>query len=382
MNAEVTLSDEEYSSRKLKTAVFVPESSAAVKYGLSQTFSEDLLLYGKRFHNYSPLLMYKVRTDALGDVCGLEEIDEMYYGKYDFGSEEQDISFKEDKFIYNGTRYRLAEELESQAKEVKECTQVGNKIVVKGEIIPGEYEFFIFDIYTQWFENRFTANDFVWYGDNVYMSFYVKDGTVFDYGGNSIADIGSDYSSIDFKDENSIEVWRNDGNGYSSDMIEFYGSSDLPYYAYMEYYNCQTPSAWRNFMSYAPENSTLFIITDPDEEMVYYEDDTGTEEGTADDPEKGAVIAVPLCDGASVRLDTGTYVIDDAIGHRWEETEQGTEYQAGKGEPVCFGVTLAEGIPSSYIYMYNDRLSAEWPAEEISGMHPCRCTFVQSFGSG
>ncbi|MBQ4362704.1 MAG: hypothetical protein II782_01720 [Oscillospiraceae bacterium] len=372
---EETVQDD-YSERRYIAGNFASDTvhlSGAAEYDLSDRISDENFLYPDTWDREMPVAVYKVCTDDKGTVISMDETDRFYYGKYQFGLAEPEISYEGTTFIYNDAEYVLSE---YGMNQIMGTEQVGDKIVIEGHVNPHWSVYAVFDLYSGRIDPLVGAN-LTWYNDDIYTCLYSKQNDVMNYSGDVLFTAPGEVFDIHFSDDRlQAEIEYADPENPN---IMLTSSFDLPYeddeakYLYEDFMFDRLPSKWRRFMEFAPKNAGMFIITEPSENILSFMG-YPVREDIAGDAQQ-VVMAVSLYDDAKIQLRHGTY--DASSGGVWKDSGSGEEYELEKGAALAYYVDIPEGVPENYIHLYTDDIGIDWNVTTISGQYPQTCTFVQ-----
>ena len=128
-----------------------------------------------------------------------------------------------------------------------------------------------------------------------------------------------------------------------NDIDQSYVPDDEAMYLFEDYYRDPTQANWKAFISAAPSDAVLFIITNPgDDLMELVGEPMQVDKATSD-----VVIAVSLEPDTKLTLEDGEVLFTDDGDIHWNpESDKLYEKTMDRGEAMAFSMVLPEGVPT------------------------------------
>ncbi len=363
--------EDEYTGRRYKGGYFIEtDDIGIVEYNMSEKCDDSMVLDHLRLYNKYPAKMYLVKTDKNGDISAIEDVNEAYYGDYDFGNLKQEYDFDDTSFTINGFTTEL-KDLETIANAVIDMFEIGDYIVAECHINPHMSAYFITDIYTNSIVKEIYGANLTWIDDDITTAVYSVWEGLYNFEGDLIDYVDGDeiYEVKMKKSGKEIEVRDSDDKAYTfkNELI------DRAMYRYVEYLYQPTAEKWNAFMKFAPKNAVAFVIENPPEDILNIL--PYVEPNSEDYPEYVFVIA--LDDGTTIRFDQGEIDFDtDDLEFISKKTL--IEYERNNSQAAGYSMVIPEGPPSVCVYVSTWDKGGSLPIATLSGETTQYSTFITS----
>ena len=191
-----------------------------------------------------------------------------------------------------------------------------------------------------------------------------------DIGEEEFADIMGEY---DLRCE--LIVWL-PIRGYGQELNDIDQSMEMgneAMYLFEDYYRDPTQANWKAFMSMAPQDAVLFIITNPDADLV----ELVGEPYMVDKPDTDIVIAVSLAPDTKLTLENGEVDFTDDGDVLWNPAQDKIyEETMDRGEAIAFWMVLPEGVPTRAMQISTADGEGMFLVSSLSGEWDQRCKFI------
>ncbi len=363
--------EEDYSGRKFKGGYFLEQDDIGiVEYNMSFECDETLVLDTCRLHEAYPGKIYHVQTDKDGWISVFEDVNESYFGTYDFGNLKQEFSHDGTSFTVNGYTTEL-KDLETPANAVLDMYQVGDYIVTECHVNPHYSMYYITDIYSNMIVNEIGGANLTWVDDDLTTAVYSVWDTLYNYEGNEIGTVdGDEIDEVKLKASGKkIKVTDFDGNRYTFDNP----FPDRAMYRYAEFLNHPTAEKWNAFMKLAPKDALAFVLQTPPEDILrmlpYVEPN--------DDEFPEYVYVTALDNGTDIRFDQGEIDFDT---EDYEFIPESTikEENRNRSEVSGYSMVIPEGPPSVCVYASTWDKGGALPIAWLSGMESRYSVFINN----
>ncbi len=362
----LTWDDEnEYTLNRYTAAAFMPQEMGSAYYKYSDSVDKKLLLNGRRLEMEYPRYMCKLTVGADGSLKDLEEVDSAFYGMYDLGDLEAEISYNGLTFTYNGVDFDLSE---GAGNAIMDVYHAYGKEIVECHVSPHMGVYYIFDKFRGDFcSEPIEGTNLIWLNDDFTTAIYANWSEVRDLCGDLM--YYSDYDEIlslgfadDGKKVNCSVVKTGDAKTYE-EVFEMPDRLDGAMTAYCNYVDSGRASDYRKFMEYAPDDAKFFAITDPQiwsQDLFYLSD-------MLEETAVNYVMVVALSDNSVVDV--------------YKDGEQctATEY-LDKGRSCMYKMTVSESMPLYTVKVttldQGKEITTEWPVVQFSGETYTHCRFI------
>lgn len=348
----------EYTDFKTMGAYFDGRGYDAVCYRYYMNPDLSGVLREQFLNQKYPLEVYEI-TVTEGGISKISDVKRGQYGVYELYPIDQDVECDGDKFRVNSITYSLSD-YGVDGDSITDYEVFGDHLIMTTHLNPHANEYVVFNMRTAWPEKKFTGCNYL-HGDHVWDSFYSYMDTVYDYEGYPVATIdGNEICDLKFSGtDNSklvITYWKDGDDSEYEETIDRPVCYNAPIYAYADFRHDMCAETWSEFLTYAPEDSQMFIMVNPpaDESWDYYQPE-------APDGVYGLdyVYVVALQDSTFINLGGGEGPILD------------------KGQIHCYSLTVPEAGSSITIYAeVEGSETSTWPVSMISGKDDIRYVFA------
>ncbi len=363
----LTWDDEnEYTLNRFTAAAFMPEKMGSVYYKYSDSVNKKLLLNGRRLEMEYPRYMCKLTVGADGSLSDIEEVDSAFYGMYDLGDREPEISYSGMTFTYNGVDYDLSEMGAGNA--IMDVYHAYGKEIVECHVNPHTGLYYIFDKFRGEFcSEPIQGTNLIWLGDDFTTAIYANWSEVRDLCGDLMYYSDCDeILTLGFADEgrkvNCSAVKTGDAETYE-EAFEMPDRRDGAMNAYCNYCDSGRASDYRKFMEYAPDDAMFFAVTDPQiwaQDLFFLSDMI----------EPSAVNQVLV-----VALEDSSVVDVYQNGEKCTDTEY-----LDKGRSCMYKMTVSESMPLYTVSVttpyQGKEITTQWPVVMFSGETYTHCRFI------
>lgn len=368
----ITWDDEnEYTCNRYTAAAFMPEEMGSAYYEYSKDIDKKLLLNGQRLDMENPRYMCLLKVSSDGVIEDIQEVDDAFYGMYDLGDLDAEISYDGMIFTYNGIDYDIAEY--GGGLKISNVYHAYGKEIIECYVTHHENEYLVFDkFYGEIVGEPIVGTNLIWQGDDFTTAIYVNGTEVRDMCGDLMFYIDCwEIESIEFADDGenvkcTYIIYDEDKEDEETkeETFELPERRDGAMNAYCDYANSGRASDYRRFREYVPDDATFFVITDPQlwTERVFYS------MGALEENAVNHVMVVALSDNTyfEIKDKDGELLASDYLD---------------KGRYEMYIMTIAEGEPLYTIYVttYEDgkEVNSEWGVTMISGETYQHCLFVE-----
>ena len=358
--------EEEYSSRRFMGGHFFElEEIGAAYYPTDDDTDTSELVDADTLWKNHPLAMYEVETNDDGSIRSIREVDESFYGIYDLGWVEPEVSYHDMMLSVDGTTIDMTEYAPS-ATAIMDTQRVGDWLIVDCHVNPhvGLYEFYnLYSGYMGMFEYEIAGSLLTWQGDDLSTGVYAYYNEVHDIWGNLIGEI-RDGEIFDLKitKNNTVEAecWKIDEAGNEVSFTEEfeYEPHDRAAWLYFEYLlggNRQ----WRRLKEDAGDALAL-VLVNPPLSILNWTPYVDVEDGTTD-----VVAAVSLKDGQVFHLESAS---PDASG---TDANYGDFEDAQRGRAIVYRLSIPEGSVNDRLIIRTPGYPEEtWEVGHLSGRVP------------
>ncbi|MCR5733127.1 MAG: hypothetical protein K6G22_00850 [Lachnospiraceae bacterium] len=362
--------EEEYTGRRLLGGYFLENEDISVsEYYFAEDCDESLVLDNNRLHNGYPAKIYHVTTDEDSKISSVEDVNETFYGEYDFGNLEQEFECDGTSFTINGFTTEL-KDMDTIANAVMDIYQVGDYIITECHINPHVGLYYLTNIYTNMIVKEIEGANLTWIDDDITTAVYSVWDSLYDFEGNLIGSVDGD--EIDEVEINSsgtkVKVTDFDGNKYTFDIEP---DVDEAMYRYAEFAYHPTAEKWNRFMELVPDDALALVIENPPENILRLL--PYVQPNSDEFPEYVYVVA--LDNGMVVRFDQGEIDFDtDDLEFVPEKTLE--EHRLEKTEVTGISMVIPEGPPSVCIYAANWLEGGTLPIAMLNGQYVQYSTFI------
>ncbi|MBQ8946804.1 MAG: hypothetical protein IJ058_08340 [Lachnospiraceae bacterium] len=359
---------DEYGPRRYTAGYFTEQDDISlVRYTLSDNADLSLVFNEDRLENKYPLTMYRVAIDGQGEIKSLEELPFSYYGLYDLGTLEPEISYDDLKFTINGAEYDLRD-FDSPANAIMDVFTVGEWVVVDAHVGPHSGIYYLIDLNSGIVEKTITGANLTWVGDDITTAVYSMYDTVYNFKDHVIGMTdGAEVYDIKFNSAgDQILVTDMDDKTFTFETRRV----DEAMYRYADYMRHPSAYLWRTFTEQAPEDAVAFVMTNPPNDVVMrlsyaYDDiEPGSDE---------MVYIVALDNDTYFHLDKGD--IDSKTG-RFKTKKTVGEDTLKKGQSRGYMMTVPDSMPSYALYVSSGDKGGVFPISMISGETDVCSTFI------
>ena|GEM_PF-948069 len=353
---------DEYTARRFNGAYFSETQNIGItEYEIlsdadtSMVFSEEGLISER------PLKMYKISTDDAGKIKVISDVEEAYYGEYDFGNLDQEFEYDGLKFKINGWEYDL-EERGTAANAITDMKQVGDWIVVDAHVGPHAGIYYLYNIYSGEIEGEIEGANLTWVGDDITTAVYSAYDEVFDFKQNVIGftEDGDEVYDLTLSADGS-EVTAEDMNGHEYTFeVE---NGDKAMYRYADFLRNYSSKSWKDFISEAPEDAIAYVMLTPPEivkKVLPLSANPEDEENCIE-----CIYAISLKNDTSMHLDTGEYDPDN--DEFKTDTTLVHNKNMVKGEAIGYNMVISEALPTACLYVASGKDGGRFPVVSLSG---------------
>ncbi|WP_026671188.1 hypothetical protein [Butyrivibrio sp. AD3002] len=358
--------ENEYTLNRFTAAAFEPKQMSAEYYKYSDGIDKKLLLNGQRLEMEYPRYMCKLSIGSDGSIKDIEEVDSAFYGMYDLGDLDPEISYDGLKFNYNGTTFDL--EGKGAGNAILDVYHAYGKEIVECHVNPHTSLYYIFDKFRGEFcEELIDGTNLIWLDDDFTTAIYAQKNEVRDLCGDFMFAVdGEEISDLEFTDGGKRVKCSYYVNGYSDveeETFEMPERRDAAMNAYCNYVDSGRAGDYRKFMEYAPEDAVFLAVTDPQawaRDLFFLSD-------MLEETAVNYVMVVSLHDNSVVDV------------YKDGETCTATEY-LDKGKSSMYKMTVSETMPLYTIKVTTDEdgkeTTTEWAVTEFSGETYQHCSFI------
>ncbi|WP_029318921.1 hypothetical protein [Butyrivibrio sp. AE3004] len=364
----LTWDDEnEYTLNRYTAAAFSPENMVSAYYKYSDKVDRKLLLNGRRLGMEYPRYMCKLTIGSDGSLDDIEEVDDAFYGMYDLGDLEPEISYDNGMiFTYNGVDYDLSEKAAGTA--ILDVYPVYGKEIVDCHVSPHTNVYYIFDKFRGEFcSEAIEGTNLIWLDDDFTTAIYAQGNEVRDLCGDLmfVAD-GDEIASLEFVDGGKnvkCSSYINGSDEVKEEVCEMPDRLDAAMNAYCIYEDSGRASDYRKFMKLVPDDAKFLAITDPQvwsRDLFYLSDML----------EQNAVNYVMVA-----------ALYDNSVVDVYQDGEKCTATgYLDKGKNCMYKMTVSETMPLYTIKVTTGadgkETTTEWPVVEFSGETYQHCKFI------
>jgi len=327
----------------------------SVLYSLAEGADLTGVLDGPLFKSSYPMSVYKFKTDSNGDICFADEVMYKYYGYYDLGDLEQKVETDGLKFTVNGREFD-PEFYGIEGNAIMDLEVLDDNLIITSHLNPHMGIYTIFNMRTSWPVKSLYGANFL-HGDKVWDSFYSYMDTVYDYEDRVIYQVdGTEICGLSFVENGTkikIEYWKDDYEKVYEETIERPECLNAPIYAFADFKRNRTPDTWREFLSYAPDDSLFMVMINPpsDEGWDFYQPIVVDEDGL------DMMYVVSLEDNVDFKV-SGTDVVT-----------------LNKAGIQCYNITVPEVSNLRQLVAVGPESVHGWHIEMISGKDDIRYVF-------
>ena len=369
----LTWDDEnEYTGNRYTAAAFMPEEMGSAYYEYSKDIDKKLLLNGRRLDMENPRYMCLLKVSSDGVIEDIQEVDDAFYGMYDLGDLDPEISFEGETFTYNGIDIDVSDL--GGGMKINNVYSAYGKIIIECYISHHENSYLVFDKFRgEIVQEYFNGNNLTWIGDDFTTAIYSDGNEIRDLCGDLMYYIEcEEIESLEFTDDGksvkcTYTIWddKKQVEETKVETFELPERRDEAMNAYSDYMDSGRASDYRRFMEYAPDGAKFFVLTDPQ----IWTGDVLYVMGALDESAVNKVMIVALSDNTyfEIKDDDGDIVASDYLD---------------KGRGRAYLMTVSEGMPlyTVYVTTYDENFKevvSTWDVTMISGETYQHCLFVE-----
>ncbi|WP_026665008.1 hypothetical protein [Butyrivibrio sp. FC2001] len=367
----LTWDDEnEYTGTRFTAAAFEPVCIGSAFYEYTDKVNKNLLLNSQRLDMTYPRLMCRITLDENGELEDLEEVDQAFYGIYNVGDREDDVSYDFMTFTWNGIDYDLSET--SPGSHILDVRSAYGKKIVECHISPHTSAYHIFDtFYGQFTETPIEGTGLIWLDDDFSTAIYAQWNEVRDLCGDLMFTVdGDEILDLEFLDDGKkvkCQYLKVDADETKEEIFELPERRDHAMCAFCDYAVSGKASDYKKFMEYVPDDAAFFVVTDPQTWFT----ETQIISDAVEPNGSNKVMIVALHDNTTLEIvDDKGKGIDPLVMDR--------------GQYYIFSMTVSETMPLYTVKVTIDnpekKLAAEWPVAEFSGETYQHCKFITESG--
>jgi hypothetical protein len=367
----LTWDDEnEYTGTRFTAAAFEPVCIGSAFCEYTDKVNKNLLLNSQRLDMTYPRLMCRITLDENGELESLEEVDQAFYGIYNVGDREDDVSYDFMTFTWNGIDYDLSET--SPGSHILDVRSAYGKKIVECHISPHTSAYHIFDtFYGQFTETPIEGTNLIWLGDDFSTAIYAQWNEVRDLCGDLMFTVdGDEILDLEFLDDGKkvkCQYLKVDADETKEEIFELPERLDHAMCAFCDYAVSGKASDYKKFMEYVPDDAAFFVVTDPQTWFT----ETQIISDAVEPNGSNKVMIVALHDNTTLEIvDDKGKGIDPLVMDR--------------GQYYIFSMTVSETMPLYTVKVTIDnpdkKIAAEWPVAEFSGETYQHCKFITESG--
>ncbi|WP_029200556.1 hypothetical protein [Oribacterium sp. NK2B42] len=354
----LTWDDEnEYTGNPYTAAAFMPKEMGSKYYKYSNSVNKKLLLNEYNLELDFPRYMCRLTVNSDGSLKDIEEVDHAFYGMYDLGDLEPEISFEGMTFHFKNKFYDLSKLGAGNA--IMDVFHAYGKEIIDCHVSPHMSEYYIYDRFLgELCPETIQGTNLIWLDDDFTTAIYSQGNDVIDLCGDLM--YHSNYDEIldlafieGGKKVRCSAIKSGDSKTYE-EVFEMPERLDGAMNAYCTFADSGRASDYRKFMEYAPKDAVFFVAVDPQiwTRNVFNMQEV-IEEGAEND-----VLVVALQNDTTADVYEG----DKQLTY--------TKY-LNKERCAMYKMTVSEGMPRYTVKVTTQNQgkekTKEWPVTEFSG---------------